>query len=158
MTKVSKISDLQKEIKSRIKDSLENEVFTRVQDVERKMIRKNVYKVYKPRKYSRRKDNGGLTDRNNIVKSMNREGNRLKVSNVTRRSKNMTQKYLTPLIIYGHKKSEQLGIGGYEYIVSGASYLQERDFIKATRKELESDKQHVKGLKAGMRRNGFKVK
>ena len=162
MPEFSKWSDLEKHLKKQIKDALASEVKSEVVETERRHIKKDVYEVYKPKMYKRRKDNGGLLDEENIVGTMISDDT-LQVTNETPanpygipQEQVTTDKNLAMLIEYGDG-----GAGGNNFYdfpsEDDSSYMNPRPFTANTIEELSQTKAHVKAFKEGLKRNGIET-
>lgn len=149
-------SELIKTIEKKVRESLVDEVFDTVVDVEDKNIEK-VKKKYTPLVYEWR-TSGGLSDRSNIVYDKNKIKNgMLSVINITEpnsyaRDGATIDKNLPELIEYGH------GYKGYTYDYPGYPYSLPRPFTENTIEDLKSSKDHVESLKRGLTKRGLKVK
>lgn len=147
-------------LQMKIADSLQNEVFEEVRDVEQKNIDSTVYKSHTPKAYQRRGEDGGLIADENIVKEMI-DDNTLSVRNETPANldsqyKRATDKNLPELIEYGD------GYNGthydYPYGENRDKFMSARPFTQNTIEELEQTKAHVAALKKGLKRNGIDSK
>jgi len=142
------LADLQKQVNK----SLVEDVAPVVKDVMRDNILSTVYSAYKPVKYIRRYNDGGLLDNENIHSELVSDGT-ISITNDTP----INEEYdgddstmsLTEQIIEGK---------GYSYNLEGAAYLESRDFMEDTREELRQTGDHVEALKNGLRKKGFEVK
>lgn len=154
MAKFKTLKDLlnSKILTDAIEDSLAEEVADIVCDIQLEHIQTDVYNAYSPVIYSRRGDEGGLGDRSNIdVLVSDKE---LVIENNTSKDErygiNPTDKSLTEIIVTGD---------GYMFTGKGdGAYLQPRDFIGNTKEDLRQNKQHIKAMKKGLKRNGMNVK
>lgn len=161
---------------------MDREVTNIIIEEEQKMIQKIVYNPYHPTHYERREHRGGLIARENIKNQFYKTGSDIKISmsvdNLTKMDRDSSQ-YLAPLVVLGHLKAYNAGIGdktliyganipwrgGYnEYprynavVNSSAYYGESRDFISATRKYIYDNDFHKSAMRAGLRRQGVKVK
>jgi len=142
------LADLQKQVN----ETLVEDVAPVVKDVMRDNILNTVYSAYKPVKYIRRYNDGGLIDNENIHSELVSDGT-ISITNDTP----VNEEYggddstmsLTEQIIEGK---------GYNYNLEGAAYLEPRDFMEDTREELRQTGDHVEALKNGLRKKGFEVK
>ena len=125
-----------------IKDTLEDDVFEAVRDVEQKHIDSDVYDVYDPLYYERRDTAGGLIADQNIIKTMLNDST-LMVENTTRSDKgdfNLPQWIEEGLI---------KGFG---------SYAEPRPFTQNTAEDLQSNRQHVGAMKNGLNKRKISTK
>ena len=67
MAKVTTIAQLEQEVKKRINRSLRNEITPLIKEEIKKSVDDKVYDVYDPKKYERRKEDGGLQDEQNMT-------------------------------------------------------------------------------------------
>ena len=128
---IRNVDDLIKKVKSDIvKKFNEERSPTRIKDVNRRHVSREVYAVYEPEHYKRRADNGGLTDPDNIsvVPEESNSGVVLTISNNTRPigfdKAGMNSSFLTPVVEYG--------TGGEE------PWEEPRPFMEATENELRN--------------------
>ena len=105
---IRNMDDLIKKVKSDIvKKFNEERSQTRIKDVNRRHVSREVYAVYTPEFYKRRADNGGLTDPDNIsvVPEESNSGVVLTISNNTRPigfdKAGMNSSFLAPVVEYG---------------------------------------------------------
>lgn len=152
-----------KKLMVKIDDAMNNEVFKEVQDEESATIYEVVYKIYTPRMYRRRGDYGGMADPYNIeIAGGTSRGGVMVVVNMTEPNPGgcvdndlvTTGKNLPELIEYGHGyKFYQ-----YDFPKPGAAFMKPRPFTAKTIEHLKESKAHVTALKAGLQRQGVKVK
>ena len=128
---IRNVDDLIKKVKSDIvKKFNEERSQTRIKDVNRRHVSREVYAVYTPEFYKRRADNGGLTDPDNIsvVPEESNSGVVLTISNNTRPigfdKAGMNSSFLAPIVEYG--------TGGEE------PWEEPRPFMEATENELRN--------------------
>lgn len=163
MPEFSKWSDLEKYLKKQIKDALANEVKSEVVETERRHVQKDVYEVYNPKMYKRRKENGGLMDEKNIVGVMLSDDT-LEVENKTpanpygipQERVTTEGKNLPGLIEFG----DDNGYGRYDFPPSDGeddSYMFPRPFISNTVEELKNSKAHISALANGLLRHNIKT-
>jgi len=149
-----------KYIQKQINETLEDDVAKEVKQVEHDAVEKVVYDSYTPNVYDRRRDDGGLSDINNMKNNKVAEGV-LIISNETKahptktnasgkvyKSKNKGKK-LTPIIVEG-------GADNYDFPRNRA-YIESRDFIQETKDMLEQDGKHWTALKIGLLKRGIKI-
>ena len=105
---IRNVDDLIKKVKSDIvKKFNEERSQTRIKDVNRRHVSREVYAVYTPEFYKRRADNGGLTDPDNIsvVPEESNSGVVLTISNNTIPigfdKAGMNSSFLAPVVEYG---------------------------------------------------------
>ena len=128
---IRNVDDLIKKVKSDIvKKFNEERSQTRIKDVNRRHVSREVYAVYTPEYYKRRADNGGLTDPDNIsvVPEESNSGVVLTISNNTIPigfdKAGMNSSFLAPVVEYG--------TGGEE------PWEEPRPFMEATENELRN--------------------
>lgn len=128
---IKNVDDLIKKVKSDIvKKFNEERSQTRIKDVNRRHVSREVYAVYTPEFYKRRADNGGLTDPDNIsvVPEESNSGVVLTISNNTRPigfdKAGMNSSFLAPVVEYG--------TGGED------PWEEPRPFMEATENELRN--------------------
>jgi hypothetical protein len=152
-----------KQLVQKIDNAMTNEVFKEVQDEEAATIFSEVYKVYTPRMYRRRGDMGGLGDPYNIeIRGGSAKGGVLVVVNVTEpnpggcfdNSRVTTGKNLPELVEYGH---------GYKYYTydfpsKKGRFMEPRPFTAKTIEHLKESGAHISALRAGLKRQGVRVK
>lgn len=163
MAKICKnISELKTEILKYVQEGLETKVFETVQDEEVEKIQEVVYKVYKPREYTRRYSDDGLSDKDNIKKNILNDDDEvtLFVTNQTKGNPDYlhginADKYIAMIVETG----DGGGYGNYDFgSHKDAAYLKPRRFQQATIDSLANNKRHVVALKEYLERQGFKVK
>lgn len=153
--------ELEAAIRAAIKESLKNEVYRLVRDVERSHIETDVYGVYNPKVYISRGDDGGLIADENIIKNdVDTNSLTLIVSNITKpnpeaRDKELvsTDKNLPELIEYGDGYNGNV----YDFVLEGAEYLEPRPFTKNTIEDLSETREHEQALKEGLIKRGIEV-
>ena len=153
MAKYNNLQQLYSYLQNRVRDTLKDEVATKVKEVESSAIQNEVYNSYIPVNYDRREEDGGLSDINNMVDRVSKDGDGFKliVRNKTkpnRENENWDNQVLdlAGLIEYGHGN----GYGVYKYTHKQYSYLKPRPFEEETRTQLNSSKSHVNALKTGL--------
>ena len=148
-------------LQPKIDDAMTKEVFEEVADEESATIYDEVYKVYKPKMYRRRGDNGGLGDPYNIaIRGGSAKNGKMAVVNLTDPNPDgcmsdgvTTGKDLPALIEYGHGYKWNY----YDFPGKG-KYMKPRPFTKKTIEHLKENGAHIDALRAGLRRQGIKVK
>ena len=156
MAKVCKnLQELRNEIMKRVNTSLKEDVGEKVKEIMLEHIETDVYNAYEPKTYSRRSDDGGLSDPDNIVVQREYDGI-VSIENVTVgrefyfqdreaiRSDNADSP-LTPIIETGK---------GYDYWNKSFP----RPFVKNTVDEIVQDKIIENTLKKGLKKQGLEVK
>lgn len=148
-----------------IKNALGNEVAEKVRDIEQRKIDETVYSGYRPSTsdgepwvYKRRRDNGGLRDRKNMIANVQvtSDGVKLSVENVTTGSQDNFK--IADLIEYGDNTN------GKEYAYkrnrdgTADQYLRSRPFTKNTIEELKRTGEHIDALIDGLKKQGIDVK
>lgn len=161
MTIQEALKKANQQLLQRIDKAMTKEVFEEVQDEEAATIRSEVYQVYTPRMYRRRGDGGGLGDPYNIeILGGQAKGGVLVVVNLTEPNPGgciggdvTTGKNLPELVEYGD------GYHFYHYDFPGKGrYMSARPFTAKTIEHLKESGAHISALKAGLRRQGIKVK
>lgn len=156
-------------IQKKIDAALYQDVYPAVAKKESKVIQEVVYEAYTPKEYARRfyeySGNDGLASLRNIEirRGVSKNGT-LVVVNTTApnpdgrpQSAVTTDKLLPNLVEYGHGGS--VYGGRYDFVRNpNASYLKARPFTKETVEALKKDKDHIKAMKRGLRRQNLKVK
>lgn len=66
MKTFNNLSDLFKYVENQVQSVMENEIADMAKDKMGLSVHKTVYNTYTPLKYRRRKDNGGLSDKDNV--------------------------------------------------------------------------------------------
>ena len=151
---------MKKEIQAAITDTLENEVFEAIRDVVLNRVQNDVYDVYSPKVYVRRRTRQGLLDEKNVVYDLEKNGQSLVVWNIAKfnphnnpnstfstekRKNNILQK----LIIDGWTKVKP----------DDPAYKQPRPFMANAKKDLARGGDHRKSLesafKEGLARHGI---
>lgn len=145
MAKVVKsLKDLQKIIKQDITKKLnENSSQTKIKNINRISVSKEVYSVYKPTKYLRRADDGGLTDPENINIYVNptNTGVKLTLENTTKpkgfdfAGKNF--EYLAPIVEYGIKNGKNIWEKPRPFMKNTADELQNKKVVSRIIKEIK---------------------
>lgn len=151
-----------RKLMAKVDTAMSNEVFKEVQDEEAATIYEEVYKVYTPRMYRRRGEYEGLADPYNIeMKGGAAKNGVLVVVNTTEPNPGgcsdadqvTTGKNLPELVEYGD------GYKFYRYdFPSNRRYMEPRPFTRKTIEHLKQSRAHVSALKAGLKRQGIKVK
>lgn len=152
------LKELKKELKKRINLALDENVTDVIKDVMTDHIIQDVYDAYEPVGYSRRFDNDGLLDEENIVSTVN-DNNELSVRNVTTGSRYYTvneKKYTSKNY---NKPIARIIESGNGYDVHNWDYDGvPRPFIKNTRDDLEQNHYHTEAMKQGLKKQGLDVK
>lgn len=162
MTIRDALNKANQQLMKKIDNAMTKEVFEEVQDEEAATIYSEVYKVYTPRVYRRRGEYGGLADPYNIEMQGGAAKNGvLVVVNMTEPNPGgcvnndqvTTGKNLPELVEYGD------GYKFYHYdFPSNRRYMEPRPFTEKTIEHLKTSRAHVSALKAGLKRQGVKVK
>ena len=152
------LKELEKELYKRINTALDTEVADTVKEVMIDHIIQDVYDVYDPTLYSRRMNDGGLMDRDNIISTIDGEGGLL-VQNVTTGSPNYTIGGKT----YTSKNADKPIAGvietGQGYDIHGWEYDgKPRPFMENTHDDLEQNHYHTEALKRSLKKQGLEVK
>lgn len=150
------LDDLFRHVKKEVQESMKSDVSEVVKDVQQYAIEKEVYDKYDPFNYSRRKENGGLQDKDNMIEVVDVVGNQiiLSITNETR-GKNEKSLYIAPLVEYGD------GVHGeYQYKANRDGteyrYLDPRPFTSRTIEELSRTGIHIDTLVSSLTSKGFK--
>lgn len=166
MPTFANFGELEKFLKDKIANALENEVAEIVRDHQQIAIEDVVYSRYNvvdgvhqdPYVYERRRDRGGLSDRHNMIGTIDytTDGVRLSIENITKGADSNFE--IAGLIEYGD------GWQGKEYEYkrnrdnTAYQYLNPRPFIQTTRDRLRQSGDHVRSLRDGLIRQGIVVK
>ena len=151
------LKELEKALQEKVEIALLTDVAETVRDVMLDHIIEDVYDEYTPFEYSRRNNENGLMDGNNINASI--EGNTLIVENNTlgrpyyRDGKELKRSQNADQEIAGVIESGQ-GYDIHDWEYDGIP----RPFIENTRKELVDYDWHKKALKQGLQKQGLEVK
>ncbi len=152
-----------KSLMRKIDNAMNNEMFKAVQYEEIAAIDEAVYNVYSPSIYQRRYEHGGMADPDNItIAGGTAHGGVMAVVNVTEPNPGgcanndlvTTNKNLPELITFGHGYKGDL----YDFPDWRRRYMYPRPFTAKTIAHLKSSKAHITALKAGLQRQGVKVK
>lgn len=162
MPEFKTFKELETYLKTKIKDSLEHEVKSEIVETERRHIQTDVYDVYKPKMYKRRKDNGGLMDKENIIGTMISNDTLEIINNTPPNPYGTPQERVSvnkdlPMLVEGGD-----GVGGNNFYdfpsdEKDATYMFPRPFTANTIEELSQTKAHVKAFKEGLKRNGIET-
>lgn len=151
------LKELQNALKDKINYALLTDVSHTVTEVMIDHIARDVYDVYLPNQYTRREDNGGLIDPNNINSSI--EKNTLVVENNTLGA---PEYGIDNKVFPSQNKDKEIaGVieTGKGYDIHSWEYDGvPRPFIQNTREDLKNNKYHVKALKQGLKKQGLEVK
>lgn len=172
------LEDLEKYLNKNIVDTLKNDVYNVVKEVQQENIQAEVYDKYRidedgeltePYRYKRRYKNGGLIADDNIVPNVINNNNEIdliveniakgadRINDYNGNSGNLSGEYIAELIEYGD------GYNGLEYDYKGNrdntayQYLKSRPFMRKTVEELENSMLHVKALRNGLKSKGIEV-
>lgn len=148
---------LLKDLRSDIENVLMDEVLDKVREIEIEHIEEDVYSVYQPSIYRRRKKNGGLSDPENIIGTI--EGDmQLVVENITSFNEEYGGKN------GGEGLAEMVNDGGnsehdYDYGFRGieAPYSKPRPFLDNTIEEIENTNSVENTLANGLRKRKYDV-
>lgn len=158
--KFKSLTELNKFLQKEMRSVMENEMAQMVKNEESDSVQKNVYQQYEPNQgepfiYERRKEAGGLADKNNMKSKVKNvpSGVELSVENVT---KGKNQKFrLDTLIEYGD------GTDGKEYTYkdnrddTADQYLQARPFTERAAENILQSNAHVHTMKSGLKAKGI---
>lgn len=179
MAKYRKISDLFDAVEKEVSKALQGDSFiSLVKDSMITMIEHDVYRQYNPSYYERKEDQGGLTDKKNIVaKIEDNDKTALRVSNIRRDegSEDFTTtlgrnagRYITPIIVTG--KRGNLGVegggGGYNFYrplyndfdKNGQTFLSPRNFLASTVDLLYEENKATNALKKELAKRKIRTK
>lgn len=160
MPTMKNMKDLEKYLQAKINKSLQTEVFEEVRDVEQKNIDQTVYDSYTPKVYERREILDGLIADKNIEGALVRDGV-LKVKNVASPSPSLIgdnpQTPFPTWVEYG-KSPMVHGIDKDNFYIDKSERFPARPFTRNTIDDLERNKQHVKAMKNGLKKQGLDIK
>lgn len=137
--RVNNLKELEKELRKRINNVLDNEVVTVAKENMVEATQTSVYDVYDPKYYVRRLEDGGLLDINNIDVQPVTDG--IILRNFTPLDNARGDYDLDDIIVHGY------GTQPFP-----------RDFYGATIENLKDNKEHIIAMKKGLERQGFKVR
>lgn len=153
MPTMKNMKDLEKYLQVKINKSLQTEVFEEVRDVEQKNIDQTVYDSYTPKVYERRDILDGLIADKNIEGTLVQNGV-LEVKNIAKPSpplfKDVHHTEFPEWIEHGYVKNF--------WNDNDEVWEHPRPFTSNTKEDLESNKQHVKAMKDGLKKQGLDVK
>lgn len=145
------IDELLNDIRSDIEETLKDEVFDEVRDIELEHIERDVLSTYTPKIYERR-DIGGIDDPKNIVGYV--KDMQLSVDNITQFNTGYGTKHrgtgLAQLINDGDS------FNGYFYDYPG-EFNQPRPFLDHTILEVEQSNRVENALEKGMRKRKYDI-
>lgn len=165
--RVNNLKELEKELQKRIQNALGTEVNDVVKDVMQDHIVSDVYDKYSPIIYTRRLNNSGLLDRDNIVSDFKGDL-RLSVKNVTLGNKSYNiREYAKsggytakPMVSQNYNKPiAEVIETGQGYDVKGWEYDGvPRPFMRNTYEDLRDNHHHTNAMKDSLKRQGLEVK
>lgn len=144
-----------KEIRKKIRQTLENDVYLEVVAVQKEHIQKDVYDKYNPIDYVRRGENGGLLDENNIKKYLNTRSLSIIIVNETPPNDDPNS-YSTPEAVTTNKNLPELveygnNYKGYKYdFPNKGAFMKDRPFTTNTIEELKLTKSHIEAMRKGL--------
>lgn len=145
------VGTLIKDLKSDIEDVLMDEVLDEVKEIELKHVEDDVFSVYQPKIYERRR-HGGISDSDNIIGEV--KDMQLEVDNITQFNDNYgTYNHglgLAELINDGEHR------GGYYYDYIG-EFTKPRPFLDNTIDEIENGNSVENALEKGLKRRKYDV-
>ncbi len=146
----SNFKDLEEAICKKVSNSLNSDVAKAIKVEESKEIKNTVYDVYTPSFYERRKNNGGLSDVNNMHHEV--FDGILKITNETPVNpiRKAEGSFYDRAFDYELDKL-------VEYGNTGLYPMPERPFTKNTIIKLNQNKKHVKVLKKSLKNQGLDV-
>lgn len=133
------LNDLMKHITKDVSDVLQHEVADTVKSHMQEAIQTTVYDAYDPEHYTRRMENGGLLDGDNIEAAVS--GDTLTVRDVAPLDNGRTDYALDDIVIHGY--------GNQPF---------PRDYISTTEERLIKTNDHVEAMKQGLKKKGYNVK
>lgn len=146
MAQFKNLHSLFKHIEKNIDEVLQNEVAQTGRQTMKKNIESEVYSKYTPKEYKRDREDGGLLDDANIPTTLLKSGVLSISSNRTDGNTNVS-KVVTEGIGYTWENSAIYNMQPYP-----------RRFVYQTFLELERTLSHLKAMKDGLRKRGFRVK
>jgi len=151
---------MKKDIQAAITDTLENEVFEVIRDVILNRVQNDVYDVYKPKAYVRRRTSQGLLDERNVVYDLEKNGQSLVVWNIAK-----FNPHNNPNATFSTEKRknnilQKLIIDGWTKVKpDDPAYKHPRPFIANAKKDLSRSGDHRKSLESafeeGLARHGI---
>ena len=137
MPTFKEINSLFKHIETKIQDTMVDEVAETVKENMAESIQEKVYDAYDPQHYTRRMQNGGLIDKNNME--------------VTEIPDGISVRDVAPL------DNKRTDYALDEIVVEGMGYMPwARDFYFDTADKLSANHEHVTALKQGLNKRGIK--
>lgn len=131
------LNSLFKHIEKQVQDTMIDEVAETVKENMAESIQETVYDSYDPQHYTRRMQNGGLIDKDNME--------------VTKIPNGISVRDVAPL----DNGNSQYALD--EIIVKGMGYMPwARDFYFDTEDKLSANQEHVTALKNGLNKRGIK--
>ena len=125
-------------IERQVQETMKTDVADAVKRTMSRAVNTSVYDVYQPKRYKRRKDNGGLSDMDNYLVTEIPSG--IEIVNDTPLDNGGNTPRLDELIVYGK---------GFQPF--------ERDFYGETANELERTQEHIFALKVGLKNSGIDI-
>ncbi len=163
MSKVMSIAQLKMHVDSKIATAMKD-VSEAIKDEQQNQIEKVVYRGYipgspdgEPWEYERRREDGGLADRDNMIENIiyTANGVELLVKNITKGSDDNFE--IADLVEYGDGHNGKYYSFKYNRDDTSWKYLSPRPFTKYTTMALERSRRHVEALRDGLRAQGIKV-
>ena len=157
MKPAKNFKELEKQLNEVLRDVMTKEVAEKVKDVQQEELENEVYSSYQPYEYERRRDNGGLQDRDNMIATITNYGGglQLSVKNITKGDQDDYE--IAGLIEYGHEG----GHGDYSYPFNRDNtawkFLRPRPFIEESRKTLMKHGEHIDAMEKGLNKRGIKT-
>lgn len=144
------LANIARQLKPKLQNALENEVYEEVKQTGKKHVKEDVYDVYEPQQYERK----NLLEKSWGKEKVHGEDAGIAVFNTRYATREDGTKVYVPEII-------ETGIG-YEYPLSQKGFLDgfmggSRPFIENTEKELMNTNKHKESLKKGLKRQGVKM-
>ena len=152
---------IQEDIQKAVADTLQNEVFELVRDVMISHVYTDVYDVYDPTVYRRRRGNQGLSDEDNIVYEIENRGS-LVVWNIAKYNPYRNGRPVFTSFSTEKRKTnilQTLIIDGYQNYSGDAPYALPRPFIANAARDLSKNGKHYNDLQEafddGLKRHGI---
>ena len=131
------LNSLFKHIETKIQDTMTDEVAETVKENMAESIQETVYDAYTPEYYTRRMQNGGLIDKDNM--------------DVTEIPNGISVRDVAPL----DNGNNQYALD--EMVVEGMGWMPfKRDFYTDTEDKLSANQEHITALKKGLNKRGIK--
>ncbi len=133
------LDQLFQHLETQIQDVMRHEVADTAKETVRNAVQEDVYDVFEPKFYTRRKENGGMSDMENY--SVEEVPNGIVIRNNTPLDNGRNSPRLDKLVVFGEGRMPF-----------------PRDFYSGASDMLEQSKAHVSALKKGLKDCGIDVK